>query len=643
MITFSDAQIRIAGRVLLQGATFAIHPGWRVGLTGANGAGKSTLLRVIQGSVQLDTGEMTLPGHWVKAEVEQEIAGYAGTLIDYVLDGDTRFREAERLVNQAQAANDGERLAKYMAQFQDIGGYEASAKAGKLLSGLGFKTEQHNTALASFSGGWQVRAALARALMCQSDLLLLDEPTNHLDLDAVTWLQTWLSRYEGTLIVISHDRSFLDAVVNHVVHLEHCTATLYKGNYSQMQSLRVQTLKENLAKQEKIERQRKHLQSFIDRFKAKATKAKQAQSRVKAMAKLEDVAILQDESGYQFAFSALDRSINPMIHLEDLVVGYGDTPLLAPMNLSVHQDSRIGLIGPNGAGKSTLIRTLAEAQAPVAGQVVYAKHLRVGYFAQHQLELMDYRETPIQILGKVDQAMGGLAAELELRSFLGRFGFNNDRVFEVIDGFSGGEKSRLGLACLVYQKPHCLLLDEPTNHLDLEMRDALNLALSNFEGAVVVISHDKYLLDSVCNEFLLVADGRADWFDGTLDDYVQWSKLRTESKAQACKRENAVASTPKLSAADKRKEAARIRELLRPKTKQLNQLETKLTSLQSSIEALEHELARPELYTEEAHRVEGLSTELGQQKELLADIEEQWLTLGEELEQMQAELESSGA
>ena len=536
---------------LLEAADLTLNPGEKVGLIGANGSGKSSLFALLRGELHADGGDADFPAAWRVAHVAQETPALERSALDYAIDGDTTLRRLEQELEAAEAAHDGHRIGELHAALQDADAYTAKARAETLLTGLGFAREQLSRPVAGFSGGWRMRLNLAQALMCPSDLLLLDEPTNHLDLDAILWLEDWLKRYPGTLIIISHDRDFLDGVVNVIAHIDERKLKRYGGNYSQFETQRAINLALSQAAFEKQSRERAHLQSFIDRFKAKATKAKQAQSRMKMLEKMEDLAPIHASAPFSFEFREPERAPNPLLVLEDVVTGYklpspsgggaggegttaahppgvplpspppegeGAKVILSHLNLTLQAGQRIGLLGVNGAGKSTLIKTLVGELPPLAGTVTLGKGLAIGYFAQHQVEMLRHDQSPLWHL----QKLAPTAREQDLRNFLGGFNFAGDMATAVIAPFSGGEKARLALALIVWQRPNLLLLDEPTNHLDLETREALTVALAQFEGTLVLVSHDRHLLRATTDEFLIVADGGLRPFDGDLDDYRDW-------------------------------------------------------------------------------------------------------------------------
>ncbi len=527
MLTLTDITLRRGAHVLFERLSLAVHPGWRLGVVGRNGTGKSSLFALLLGELGADAGEVSLPRGLSIATVAQETPAARASALDYVLDGDTELRATEQALARAEAADDADAMAAAHERLNAIGGYAAHARAGAMLHGLGFSSEAQVRAVADFSGGWRMRLNLARALMRRSDLLLLDEPTNHLDLDAVLWLQGTLAEYAGTLLVISHDRDFLDATTTHTLHLHDRRARLYTGNYSSFESQRAEQLATQAAQYEKQQRRVAHLQSFVDRFRAKATKARQAQARLKMIERMPKVAPVHADSGFDFSFREPARLPAPLLKLDGVAVGYGGVPLLRDVNVTLAPGDRIGLLGANGAGKSTLVRLLAGELTALAGEHIPHTHLNVGYFAQHQLDQLDADGSPLGHLLDLDGKLG----EQDARRFLGGFAFRGDRVFEPVRRFSGGERARLALALLVYRRPNLLLLDEPTNHLDLDMRHALEIALQEFAGAVVSVSHDRHLIRATSDVLWLVADGGVRAFDGDLDDYARWLNRREDKRA----------------------------------------------------------------------------------------------------------------
>ncbi|MBE0510129.1 MAG: ATP-binding cassette domain-containing protein [Gammaproteobacteria bacterium] len=632
MIKLTDLALRRGTKVLFEQASLTINQGEKVGVTGANGTGKSSLFALLRGLLHADSGELSLPPSVVIAHVAQETPGVERPAIDYVMDGDHELRQLEQQLAEAEQAHDGNRQGELHAKLDSIGGYTARSRAARLMNGLGFKTEQLDQPVASFSGGWRMRLNLAQALMCRSDLLLLDEPTNHLDLDAVYWLQEWLGQYPGTLLLISHDRDFLDEICNRILHLEQQALTLYSGNYSDFERLRAEHLARQQSAYEKQQREIKHIQSFVDRFRAQATKARQAQSRIKALERMERIAQAHVDSPFHFSFAAPDKLPSPLLTLEQIAAGYGDTPIISGTRLSIQPGDRIGLLGHNGAGKSTLIKLLAGELKPLAGEAIPAQDLKLGYFAQHQLEQLDPKASPLLHLQRLDPR----ASEQQLRDFLGGFGFNAEMALAASAPFSGGEKARLVLAMLVYQRPNLLLLDEPTNHLDLEMRHALVMALQEFGGAMVIVSHDRHLLRSVTDQLLLVDSGKVQEFDGDLDDYRRWlsDQLRDSDKGDGSNTSGANSAT---SRKDQRRLDAEARQRLQPLRKQLEKVEKALDRLQQQRNELETRLADPTIYqAERKAELAQLLLDKGALDKAHAQAEEEWLQCSEALEAAQA-------
>jgi len=634
MLILRNLSLQRGGKPLLENVTLTIHPGQKVGIIGANGTGKSSLFALLQGELHQDAGDLELPPRLVIAHVAQETPGVCLPAIEYVLDGDRELRAIEDALKAAEAAHDGAHLAELHARFEAIDGYTARVRAEKLLAGLGFAPEQVGQPVAEFSGGWRMRLNLARALMCRSDLLLLDEPTNHLDLDAVLWLEQWLRSYPGTLLLISHDRDFLDNVVDCIAHLEQRQIHLYTGNYAVFEEQRAARLALQQTAYEKQQREIAHLQGFIDRFRAKATKARQAQSRLKALARLERIAAAHVDSPFHFDFRTPERLPTPLLALQEVAVGYCNKPILDRIDLAIEPGTRLGLLGPNGAGKSTLIRVLAGLLLPLSGRRSEGQGLAIGYFAQHQLEQLRPEWSPLQHLLKLDSR----STEQELRDFLGGFGFRGEQALMPVAPFSGGEKARLTLALLVWQRPNLLLLDEPTNHLDLEMRHALTLALQDYQGALVVVSHDRHLLRSTTDAFALVAEGRVRPFDGDLDDYKEWLAGRQRTA------QGTTASQPDSSAAtrreQKRLEAERRNRLAvkrRPLQQRIDAVEKTLERLNAARVGLETVLTDPTIYDDaNKAKLKELLLRQGRLSQELEQAEEEWLGLQEQLEGLEA-------
>ncbi|HMM58440.1 MAG: ATP-binding cassette domain-containing protein [Xanthomonadales bacterium PRO7] len=624
MIRFDRLTLRRGPQVLLENVDLALHAGWRVGISGRNGAGKSSLLALVAGELAPDAGHFERPANWSMAWVRQEVPALETTALDYVLDGDAELRAIERELVAAEDAHDGMRIAHLHERLHTIGGYAAPARAGALLHGLGFKSGDETRSVAQFSGGWRMRLNLAQALMCRSDLLLLDEPTNHLDLDAVLWLQDWLSKYPGTLLLISHDREFLDAVVTHVLSIADRRADLFAGDLTGFERKRAEQLAQQSAAFEKQQRERAHLQRFVDRFRAQATKARQAQSRIKALERMVDIAPIRAASTIQFEFREPARLPAPLLKLDDAAAGYGERHVLDDITLILAPGDRIALLGANGAGKSTLVKLLAGEIAPLAGERISAKDLAIGYFAQHQLEQLDPAASPVAHLLELNPALGEKAA----RDFLGGFGFAGERALEPVAPFSGGEKARLCLALTVFQRPNLLLLDEPTNHLDLDMREALTEALNDFAGAVVLVSHDRALIRACCDTLLHVGGGCVAPYSGDLDDYARQVMRAANAPAQ---------TSDKAASGDKRQGDRRARADDRARTAPLKQevqrLEKRIAQVESDKRQADAALNDPELYEDSSKaRVQELTRQASSLASELADLEARWLTAHEELE-----------
>ncbi len=632
MIQFKQLTLVRGLKTLIQGATLQLHPGHKVGLTGANGAGKSSLFALLRGEMQLEAGDLDMPASWVIAHVAQETPALAMPAIEFVLDGDAELRQIEAALAAAEASQQGELIAELHHRLLDIEGYAAKARAAELLSGLGFSQANLQQAVATFSGGWRVRLNLARALMCRSDLLLLDEPTNHLDLDAVIWLEGWLQSYRGTLILISHDRDFLDAIVNHIAHIEQQTLTLYRGGYSDFERQRAEKLALQQALFEKQQRKVSHLQSYIDRFRVQATKARQAQSRIKALERMEMISAAHVDSQFNFEFRVPLAAPDPLLVLDEMAVGYQGVTLIKDIVLAISPGERIGLLGRNGAGKTTLIKLLAKELAPLSGKRVEGQDLNIGYFAQHQLEQLRLDESPLQHMMKLDP----LTREQEHLNFLGGFDFKGDMARSPCLNFSGGEKSRLALALLIWTRPNLLLLDEPTNHLDLEMRHALTMALQDYQGGVVLVSHDRALLRASCDEFVLVADGQAVPFDGDLEAYSLWLNEQRLKEKQNVQATLEVKPAKQDRAMNKAERQARIAER-RPLLKEVAELDSRIAAWQEEKQACDARLNDNDLYS--AADKTALQDLLKKQAELIKQIEqaeERWLDLHERLEELPA-------
>ena len=634
MIRLTNVTLARGAKVLVEGADVALNPGDRIGLIGANGSGKSSLFALLRGELHADKGDVEFPARWRVAHVAQETPALDRPALDYAIDGDTTLRRLERELVEAEDAHDGMRMGEVHAALADAGAYTVRARAEQLLRGLGFSHEQMQLPVASFSGGWRMRLNLAQALICPSDLLLLDEPTNHLDLDAILWVEEWLRRYRGTLLVISHDRDFLDGVVEVVVHIDGGKLRRYGGNYSDFERQRAAAVVLAAGQAEKQARERAHLESFIERFRAKATKARQAQSRMKMLAKMEDLAPLHASAPFSFEFREPLRSPNPLLVLEGVDAGYGDTAVVSGINFSLQSGQRYGLLGVNGAGKSTFIKTIAGVQAPLSGTATFNKGLAVGYFAQHQLEMLDDQASPLLHLRRISPE----TREQDLRNFLGMFNFPGDMATGPIATFSGGEKARLALALIVWQRPNLLLLDEPTNHLDLETRETLTVALAQFEGTLVLVSHDRHLRRATSDQLLLVADGRLAEFDGDLDDYRDWlfkTKLKPEGEEKAAEKPKAQeAPRPAHGSAQKRNTPPKPSGNRKPIESRIKRLEEKMAKLNDDKKAIDARLADPAVYNAgQQDALKALVADQAYKAKELGDLEAQWLALQEELEQ----------
>lgn len=638
MMTLAGLTLQRGDLRLLENANVSLHSGWKVGLTGANGAGKSSLFKLLLGELTPDAGELQMSGYDRIAYMAQEVRSLQLAAIDYVLEGHHELKQVELDLVAAEQAGDNQRLAELYGQYDLLHGYSKKAEAEQLLAGLGFPQAVFNNPVDSFSGGWRIRLNLARTLFMPSDLMLLDEPTNHLDLDATLWLEGWLRSYQGTLVLISHDRDFLDNVVDHLLHVENKQLNLYKGGYSAFERQRAERLAQQQSMFVKQQREVAHMEDFVRRFKAKATKAKQAQSRIKALERMERIAPAHVDSPFHFVFPEASQFSDPLLVMRKADLGYPAKPVLSGVGFTLHPGQRIGLLGPNGAGKSTLIKTLVGDLPPITGQRTQGEHLYIGYFAQHQLEALDVNATPLLHL----QRLSPDVREQELRNFLGGFGFQGDEVLALVKRFSGGEKARLALAMIAWKKPNLLLLDEPTNHLDLEMRHALTLALQGFEGAVIVVSHDRHLLNNTVDEYWLVADGKVDNFDGDLEDYANWLKSRQQALRRIEKAEQPQDETtaPVVSKKLDRKEAVRLRELLRPLKKAIEQLEQQTEKIQAQLKVIETTLANVDIYSDSQRKdeLQQLLKDQGRLEQELDELEMQWLESSEALEHHTAEL-----
>lgn len=641
MIQLEQLSLRRGGRVLFQKASMQLHPGWKIGLTGVNGAGKSTLFSALLGGIESDSGRLTRPNVWTVAHMAQEIKALDMKAIDFVLSGDEEYWQIQHKLNDPKDLSDTD-LAHLYSRFDEIHGYSAPSKASQLMAGLGFFEHQSELLVSSFSGGWRMRLNLARTLMSRSDLLLLDEPTNHLDLDAILWLEDWLKAYEGTLILISHDRDFLDAITDHILHIENQELILYTGNYSTFEITRAERLAQQQQAFEKQEEAKAHLQKFIDRFKAKATKARQAQSRIKQLERMQELAPAHVDTPFTFSFREPSKMSSPLLTLEHADIGYGDKLIVTNVNLQITPSSRIGLLGMNGAGKSTLIKSLVGDLPLIQGIRKPSELLNIGYFAQHQMDALDGNASPMLQLARIADPK---ISEATLRSFLGSFGFSGERMDTPSESFSGGERARLALALIVWLRPNVLILDEPTNHLDLDMRHALTMALQDFEGAVVLVSHERQLIASVCDELILVHNGQSKEFDGDLQDYAVWlrqarAEMIKNGQQAAAPLQSQVEVKPQVSKVDKeaqRKLAAQRREQTRPIRKNIEKIEAQIGKIQPRLAEIEASLADTALY--DASRKDDLLKLMNEQTELknkLEQAEEQMLELMMELEELES-------
>ena len=618
MIAFRNFALRRGERLLLSQVDLSLHAGWRIGVIGRNGCGKSSLFAAVMGEVEADQGDIDLPGKVRIASVAQETPSLPDAAIDFVLSGDTEVHAILLAEAAAMAAEDWDAVANCHQRLAEINGYDATARAGKLLHGLGFPADTHGRAVSSFSGGWRVRLNLAKALMMPSDLLLLDEPTNHLDLDAVLWLEAWLLKYPGTLLMISHDREFLDGVSTHTLHLHDGKAKLYVGDYTAFERQRAEHLRQQQIAFEKEQAERAHLQSFVDRFKAQASKARLAQSRMKRLAKMAGTEAVRAERSFRIQFSEPARLPHSLIRLNHVDAGYGEVKILNDVGFGLEAGDRVGLLGPNGAGKSTLVKTLVGELPLLAGERVAHPDLRIGYFAQHTVESLHEGQSPLWHL----KELAPNAGEQVLRSYLGRWNFVGDRAFESVDGFSGGERARLALALIAYLEPNVLLLDEPTNHLDLDMREALAEALSDFAGAIVLVSHDRHLIGLVCETFWRVADGKVESFNGDLDEYAAWLRSRNNEPRPAKAVAKAAPAPPPKPVRNKYETEAAA--------KRLKQVEARIAVLQDELTRIEAQLADPGIYGNDGGiEIGQLAQRQGELAKEKDELESEWLELAD--------------
>jgi ATP-binding cassette subfamily F protein 3 len=636
VLNLNQISLRRGRKLLMEKVSFQVHAGQRLGLIGANGSGKSSLFSMLLGELEADDGQLGIdPGDTI-AHVAQESPNSFGAAIDYVMDGDPELRKTQAQIAEVEAstADGGEDLQVLYEQMESIDGFTAEARAARLLHGLGFANDTHQKPVKEFSGGWRMRLNLARALMCRSDILLLDEPTNHLDLPAILWLERWLRRYPGILLVISHDRDFLDQVCTRIAHIEHEEIRLFSGNYSQFEKQRAEHLAQQQAMFSRQQKEIKHIQSYVDRFRYKASKARQAQSRLKMLERMKKIAPAHVDSPFRFHFADPERQPQHLLGLMDVAVGYADSmdePVLSDINLSLSAGDRVGLLGVNGAGKSTLVKALSSGSTVLSGERILHKDTKIGYFAQHQLDSLIPEESPIDHLRKY--APGD--REQDLRNYLGRFGFGGERIFEPVAPLSGGEKARLALALMIRQNPNLLLLDEPTNHLDLEMRQALCVALIEYSGALVVISHDRHLLRSVCDELLIVHDGIVDRFQQSLDEYPAWLKQRQASESEQDESTDTLEVVPRsVNKKELRQQEAQRRQRLKPLLDKIRSIEKHMTSTRENLASMDQELADEKLYTDPDRKAE-LTQRVKDQATLKTELETlewNWLEASEELE-----------
>ena len=630
MLKLEKLALRRGALLLFNDVSLNISGGMKLGLTGANGCGKSSLLSLILGDLQPDEGDFSFTPGWVVAHVAQETDCSDRPAIEVVMDGDTELRDLQQRLQVAEQKADGHEISACHVRLEEIDGYQAYSRAAKLLTGLSFSEDDLQRPMNDFSGGWRMRLNLASALMCRSDLLLLDEPTNHLDLDAVIWLEQWLSRYQGTLIMISHDRDFLDSVVTSIAHVEQQSIILYKGNYSAFEKLRAERLSQQQSNYVKQQKTIQHMQSFVDRFKAKATKAKQAQSRVKALERMALIAPAHIDSPFNFEFAEPDVLPGFLMRIDNVSAGYEDKIILNKVNHTLLPGERIGLLGLNGAGKSTLIKLIAGEIQPKTGVIEKAKDLKVGYFAQHQLEQLDKDASPLLHLQRIDEK----ASEKAMRSFLGGFNFQGDKVMDPVGPFSGGEKARLVLALLIWQKPNLLLLDEPTNHLDLEMRLALNNAIQSFVGTVILVSHDRHLLRTVCDDLLLVDSGRVISFNQEVDDYPRWLAERKNQKVEI----SSTSVKPALDKKERKKRDAEFRKTIQPQISRQTRLERSIGKIEKKQTEVEACLADSATYDDsQKEKLKELLFRQADNKRQLDELEMEWFEISEEIEQLRAD------
>jgi ATP-binding cassette subfamily F protein 3 len=637
MIKLDQISLQRGSKFLLEQASAVFHPGQKIALIGANGSGKSSLFQLLLGKLTADDGSLAIPVQWRIAHMAQEVATSDRRALDFIIDGDHQLRSIEAAIDKAEREENHTLMASLHEQLDTIDGYNARVRAEQLMLGLGFQLDDRDKSANSFSGGWRIRLNLAQALMSPSDLLLLDEPTNHLDLDAELWLEQWLQRYQGSLLLISHDRDFIDSVCEGIVHIEHQTLNSYRGNYSAFERQRAEKLAQQQVNYEKQQRRKSEIDDFVRRFRAKATKAKQAQSRLKELARMEEIAPAHIDSPFNFGFPEPEKFSDPLLNLSHASLGYNQQPIVGNVNLSIHPGSRIGLLGANGAGKSTLIKSLAKEIQLLSGEFTEGENLQLGYFSQHQLEALDLDASPMLHL----QRLSPQSREQDIRNFLGGFNFHGDMALSSIRHFSGGEKARLALAIVVWQKPNLLLLDEPTNHLDLEMCHALTMALQAFEGAVIVVSHDRHLLRNTVDQFLLISGGMAQPYDGDLDDYSRW--LISQRKQDITTATSEPNSPEKSGKKELRQQAAETRKKLNPISNAIKKIEQKMMKTDQLLKDIETSLGDNDLYDpSNKDKLQQLLRQQGSLKLEKDQDEERWFELTEEFESLQNELVSPG-
>jgi ATP-binding cassette subfamily F protein 3 len=640
VLQLNQISLRRGTRLLFGNANLTVHPGQRLGLVGANGCGKSSLFAMLQNQLDPDEGEVYIPAKTVIAQVEQETPALSRSALDFVIDGDKELRTLQAELEQAQETGKDEALPHIYEQIENIDGYRAEQRAARMLNGLGFRDDDIKRAVAEFSGGWRMRLNLAQALMRRSDLLLLDEPTNHLDLPAIVWLERWLQSYPGVLLAISHDRDFLDGISTHIAHIEHEQLTQYTGNYSNFEKLRAERLALQQAMHDRQQREIKHIESFITRFKAKASKAKQAQSRVKMLERMSLIAPAHADSPFAFQFLTPHKLPNHLFKLERCDVGYGQeqgAPLriVNQVNLSISAGDRVALLGMNGAGKSTVMKAIAQGSTMLSGERLLAQDCNIAYFAQHQVEQLNVERSAFDHLRDQDDKL----TEQEIRNFLGGFDFHGDRIFEPVGPFSGGEKARLVLALMIHQRPNLLLLDEPTNHLDLQMRQALSMSLQNYEGALVIIAHDRHLIRSVCDELYIVHEGQCTPYKDDLDTYSAWLSAQNSNDKANDKEAETSASNKAQNKKANRKNEAEKRRLLKPYTDRIRKAERQMEKLRTQLSTFEEQLADSDLYSNEQRKDEmkNLLQQQAEHKQALDEVEMEWLEASEDYESKAAE------